>query len=916
MPAATFDGRSFMLDGRRIWLVSGSIHYARVPHELWEQRIHAAKLAGLNTVETPVFWNKHEARPGQFDFKGDKDLRRFVQLIGHAGMHCILRPGPFIGQNWDFGGLPPWLPGVKGVRLRIANGPFLEACSRYLTAVSGQVRDLQATSPGKGGPIVLVQNESAWTCGDDAAAATYLGEIHRYLREAGINVPLINANNLWESAEGEVDCWSGLGDLLATVRQLAAVKPDRPRVVIEFNIGTPAVWGQPEPAPERPELIEQRLAQILAAGGQFNIQPFHAGTNFGFWGGRLAEQPGAFAAPAAAHGAVLTETGVPGPAYQAVRRICTFASRFGRLFANLDPDFRPVVAAPRTVESDAGRAARNSEWSDGPLVVHATGAQGGVAFIFRGSDKAPTKLRLLLPHGGDMAVDTGGAALTWCLFDTSISGRAQLDYSSLSAFAAVGKTLVLFGEPGVEGTVSINGSPLPVAVPRGKAPSIVAHEGITLVLCTREQLETIHATDDAVFIGVARISPTGQPMAIDGERRCTRIGADGVSAQVQAVQSAAPSRSDRLVISDWEPAGTQEYITGSSARFAAITGPADLSALGSPFGYGWYRIKLKSAGGKFVIAAPQGGDRLHLSLDGEPIGILGSAPGAEPEATVQFKKGVNTLVVLAENLGRVAGGATLGESKGLWGDIWEVHPIRAGRGAMKHGDPLEVLPFRTPLWEIQTGDTTLPDRLTWTINHRKKNPILVGTPPTAARGLLLVNNKPVAFLERGGSERHLLMPEQLKVGSNVLQIALLQDLAPAEAESLYRELADGVTFSECVASITAKAEWAFARWEPPRATAYGKSKPEAGPLWWRARFGKITGTEPIYFEATGLTKGQLYINGRHIARYFVATAGGKPVGPQTRYYIPSPWLRSDQDNEVLVFDEHGGSPARCRLVHG
>src|SRR6185295_2978823 len=135
MPSMTYDGRSFMLDGRRIWLVSGSIPYARIPHESWADRIHAAKLAGLNAIETSVFWNRHEPRPNHFDFKGDNDLRRFVQLCGQAGMYCILRIGPFIGQDWDFGGLPAWLMSVKNVKFRAMSGPFLEACSRYISAV-------------------------------------------------------------------------------------------------------------------------------------------------------------------------------------------------------------------------------------------------------------------------------------------------------------------------------------------------------------------------------------------------------------------------------------------------------------------------------------------------------------------------------------------------------------------------------------------------------------------------------------------------------------------------------------------------------------------------------------------------------------------------------------------------------------
>src|SRR5690606_3070223 len=62
MATVTFDGRSFMLDGRRIWLVSGQVAYGRIPREHWADRIHAAKLAGLNTIETPVFWSQHEPR--------------------------------------------------------------------------------------------------------------------------------------------------------------------------------------------------------------------------------------------------------------------------------------------------------------------------------------------------------------------------------------------------------------------------------------------------------------------------------------------------------------------------------------------------------------------------------------------------------------------------------------------------------------------------------------------------------------------------------------------------------------------------------------------------------------------------------------------------------------------------------------
>ena len=112
MAAITYDGQSFLLDGRRVWIVSGSIPMSRVPRERWADRINEAKQAGLNTIETPLFWATHEPRAGQFDFSGAADVRAFVELVGQAGMYCILRPGPFVGHGWELGGLPSWLLNV------------------------------------------------------------------------------------------------------------------------------------------------------------------------------------------------------------------------------------------------------------------------------------------------------------------------------------------------------------------------------------------------------------------------------------------------------------------------------------------------------------------------------------------------------------------------------------------------------------------------------------------------------------------------------------------------------------------------------------------------------------------------------------------------------------------------------------
>uniref|UniRef100_A0A915JKL0 Glycoside hydrolase 35 catalytic domain-containing protein n=1 Tax=Romanomermis culicivorax TaxID=13658 RepID=A0A915JKL0_ROMCU len=62
------DGPQFTLDGRPITILSGAIHYFRVPRAYWWDRLAALKSAGLNTVETYVAWNVHEEYEGQFDY--------------------------------------------------------------------------------------------------------------------------------------------------------------------------------------------------------------------------------------------------------------------------------------------------------------------------------------------------------------------------------------------------------------------------------------------------------------------------------------------------------------------------------------------------------------------------------------------------------------------------------------------------------------------------------------------------------------------------------------------------------------------------------------------------------------------------------------------------------------------------------
>jgi beta-galactosidase GanA len=102
-------GGNFLIDGHPFKLVAGEIHPVRVLPEFWEDRIRKARAMGLNTVSIYVMWNRIEAREGVFDFAGANDIRRFARLCQENGLWLIVRPGPYIGSEWDWGGFPAWL---------------------------------------------------------------------------------------------------------------------------------------------------------------------------------------------------------------------------------------------------------------------------------------------------------------------------------------------------------------------------------------------------------------------------------------------------------------------------------------------------------------------------------------------------------------------------------------------------------------------------------------------------------------------------------------------------------------------------------------------------------------------------------------------------------------------------------------
>ncbi|MFF3248413.1 beta-galactosidase, partial [Streptomyces sp. NPDC002870] len=131
MPVLEIDDIGFRLDGEPFRLLSGGLHYFRVHPAQWADRLHKARLMGLNTVETYVPWNLHQSRPGRLRMDGELDLPAFLDLASAEGLHVLLRPGPYICAEWEGGGLPSWLLAEPDIALRTRDPRFLRAVDDY-----------------------------------------------------------------------------------------------------------------------------------------------------------------------------------------------------------------------------------------------------------------------------------------------------------------------------------------------------------------------------------------------------------------------------------------------------------------------------------------------------------------------------------------------------------------------------------------------------------------------------------------------------------------------------------------------------------------------------------------------------------------------------------------------------------------
>jgi len=167
------------------WLpVMGEIHYARVPHEFWEESVLAMKAGGLDVIATYVFWIFHEELQGQYDWQGDRNLREFLEVCKKHNMPVWLRIGPWCHGEARNGGFPDWLG--KVCKPRSMDPAYFEQVQRWYSAVAEQIRGLYHKD---GGPVIGIQFDNEFGHVGGRGGEPYILKCKEIARQLGMDVP-------------------------------------------------------------------------------------------------------------------------------------------------------------------------------------------------------------------------------------------------------------------------------------------------------------------------------------------------------------------------------------------------------------------------------------------------------------------------------------------------------------------------------------------------------------------------------------------------------------------------------------------------------------------------------------------------------------------------------------------------------
>jgi len=188
--------------------VIGEFHFSRYPSEMWEDEIKKMKAGGITIIASYLFWIYHEEKEGDFDFRGDKDVGKFLELCQKHNMPVILRIGPWCHGEVVYGGFPEFIQ--KREDKRTSSPEYLEKVRAIYQAYYDQVKNYFYQNHSV---LIGIQLENEYG-GEDR---DYIPKLRSMAVEIGFRLPIYT-----------ITAWPPNGSLKGNLLPLFGGYPERP----------------------------------------------------------------------------------------------------------------------------------------------------------------------------------------------------------------------------------------------------------------------------------------------------------------------------------------------------------------------------------------------------------------------------------------------------------------------------------------------------------------------------------------------------------------------------------------------------------------------------------------------------------------------------------------------------------------
>lgn len=890
--AVTYDRQGWTVDGRRVTLVSAEFDYARIARPFWKRRIALARAAGFNALTIPVYWGFHERAQGAFSFDGPGDLGALLELCRRQEMWAIARIGPYVSADWGLGGLPPYLA-AQPTRFRLTDHLFRKAADRWyanlLELLSRHQRSL-------GGALIALEISGGE--GAELVNRAYLEHLRRLIRQAGIELPVIEA-------------WRQEPTSFRTAR--SAAKPPLRRAIV--RLGRPRRWNESDVRLDRSATV----AALLQGGvAWLDCRYFFGGTNF---------SPDAAENLAQSHdcGAPVGEAGNPRTALYELKRVI------------LPARYAEGRDRPRPLKSKTGVEVNGAspaiEASSAPLIIADRGntlyltaeVPTGEQRTIRFASEKPIRFEL----GTEAFTPTSGG----CELRVAVGSDGQpRDYrlASSGTIHAVALPPPLFARTWRLGSgdrqILLTGPDLLLDVessPSGRMRIVVGSNRLP----ARYRL----------YCDDAKVATSRGNVSRDERRKCWII-------------ETGPGREPRLPsLGRWRQRddGIEALPSFDDAAWASSRVPLTIERLPAALAsaYAWYRTVVEVPDfSTYTLRLGGIGDRAWVFLEGWRIGIVDGA--RTDEIMLVLAAGRSHLAFLTEHGGREG---LKGKSppvpeyclKGLRPPARLVRgglrqPLFWGRFAMNDRGPEDArriagLYSDEENWQLLPfqGPDDMNSRCTYAwYRYRVRAPkhgfFEIYLHGADDRAWVYLDGVLVGRHDRPDRGRLIRVPDSLPLRrrrtSHMLSVLVQNRSGPGGLTGPLRvgttESSPDIRVGPWKMRVGLRGE--IERWfAPPRSAQESDAWSDVttptrrtAVRWYRAhfRYGRHADFDDcLYFNPGGLRRGTIWLNGHRLGHYRNETPDGK-----RGIYLPSCWI--ERDNWIVVAETDGGRPDQASLT--